>query len=181
MDPESERRAYEHAERALDAELDESQRRAKLPPPRDAHRMRHSIPLVAVVGTIGGVLCYLIATLAVKALASATTIFAISGIVVAALGWGATGINRVRTTANDRLIDAATCALVASVVLGILQPRPLWHLFDRDNTIAVPLGRAAGLDGVPPFPELYAWGVTATAAMIAIASLVRIVLERRRA
>lgn len=163
------------AERELDRELAESRHLPRLPRPQ-RHRVAYALPLVIVVAAIAGVASYLVASLVIKFDASTRYAYAISGLGIAALAWGATGLSR--TTARDRAIDIATCAVVPPVVLALLRPPPLSALF---AILTEPGGGPArGYAAVPRFHHVMAWAAVAACAALALASVVRMALDRRR-
>lgn len=165
------------AERLLDRELDDSPR-SPPPPGARGHRLAFAIPLVIIVGAIAGVASYLVASLVIKFDASPRWAYAISGVAIAALAWGATGLSRVRATAGDRAMDIAACVALASIVLGLVHPPPLSLLF---AVLSEPGGAPVrGLAAVPRFHHVMAWGGAAACAALAIASVVRIATDRRR-
>lgn len=176
---ESEWRAHAEAERALERELDESRARPRVARPI-GHRLGYSVPLVVVVSAICALLSYLIASIAAKFDAAPAYTYVLCGFAIAVVAWGATGISRVRASARDRLYDAAVAITFASLLRGILQPSAFLRVFDAygpdEHALVV---RMRGFDSVPPFFEVVAWAATLACALVVVASLVRIALDRR--
>jgi hypothetical protein len=164
------------AEALLDRELDESKQRARVEV-RARHRVIYAVPIVLIVAAVGSAVAYLVTTLVVQALFAPIWAYVLSALGIGAIAWGVTGIDRGRVAARDRGTDIAVSVIVASVVLGIARPTPLWHLFDRrDMSWTHEMSR--GLGGVPPLWEIVTWGTVAACAFVAIASIVRAGLER---
>ena len=171
------------AETQLDRELDEAspakQRRLPPPPSNRTHRVAYSLSVVVVVSLVGGIISYLITTIVTRTHVSTTWVFVLAGIVIAGLAWGVSGANRARVTTTDRLVDMAISAVVASMVLGIVHPKPLSGLFSSSLEEARSFG-GTGIGGVPRFHEIMTWSAVAACGAFALAALVRLALERAR-
>jgi len=167
------------AETQLDRELDERHRLPSPPPSSRAHRVRYSLSVIVVVSLVGGLVAYLITTIVTRTHASTTWVFGLAGLVIAGLAWGVSGANRARVTTTDRFVDMAISAVVASMVLGIVHPKPLSGLFSSSLEEARSFG-GTGIGGVPRFHEIMTWSAVAACGAFALAALVRLALERAR-
>ena len=145
---------HDDAEAQLDRELGDSYH---LPTPHThRHRVTYSLPAVLICSVLGGVAAYAISSFVIKAGLSTVWAYTLSGLAIALLAWGISGLPRGPATVTERLIDVAVSLVVASVVYGLVSPMPLGELFvpvmRPDGSLAT-----SGLGGMPRFHIALAW------------------------
>lgn len=160
---------HRDAEQQLDRELDESKNRERVAWLRTRPRGPYSLALVIVVAAVGGLASYLTVFMVLKAGAAPLWSYVISAALIAAIAWGASGINRTHAARSERLVDIVLCIIVGGILYALVAPPALWDLFQTSH----------GLDGAPRFHHVITWAAIASCAAVALASLVRLGLDAR--